>query len=139
MVCMDGSANTGDMLYYNGTKWTRLAAATSGYVLTAHGASVNPTWALATGGVTIQTDVTGSRTIGSVYHNTTGKMMLVTVTCNLPSAAMTAFSDATASPSQVLGAVAANASPGGCLTFVVLNNNYYKVTGGTLVHWIESY
>ena len=139
MVCMDGAPTTGDILYFNGTKWTRIAGGTSGYVLTAQGAGVAPAYALATGGVTIQTDVTGSRTIGSVYHNTTGKMMLVTVTCNLASATMTAFSDANASPSQVIGAVAANASPGGCLTFVVLSGNYYKVTGGTLVHWIESY
>lgn len=34
----------GDIAYYNGTSWTRLAAGTSGQVLTTNGASANPSW-----------------------------------------------------------------------------------------------
>jgi hypothetical protein len=34
----------GDVLYFNGTSWTRLAAGTSGYSLTTNGAGANPTW-----------------------------------------------------------------------------------------------
>jgi len=37
------SAATGDLLYYNGTAWVRLAAGTSGYYLKGAGASA-PTW-----------------------------------------------------------------------------------------------
>jgi hypothetical protein len=34
----------GDILYYNGTTWTRLGAGTSGYVLKTNGAGQNPSW-----------------------------------------------------------------------------------------------
>lgn len=34
----------GDILYHNGTQWTRLAAGTSGYVLTTAGAGADPAW-----------------------------------------------------------------------------------------------
>lgn len=34
----------GDILYYNGANWVRLAAGTDGYFLTTHGASQNPTY-----------------------------------------------------------------------------------------------
>jgi len=39
-----GTLAQGDVLYYNGSSWTRLAAGTDGYVLTTHGAAQNPTW-----------------------------------------------------------------------------------------------
>jgi hypothetical protein len=35
----------GDILYYNGTNWTRLAAGTSGHYLQTQGAGANPQWA----------------------------------------------------------------------------------------------
>ena len=35
----------GDILYFNGTSWARLAASTSGYFLKTQGASANPVWA----------------------------------------------------------------------------------------------
>jgi len=34
----------GDVLYFDGTSWARLAAGTNGNVLTTHGAAANPTW-----------------------------------------------------------------------------------------------
>ncbi len=34
----------GDVLYFNGTDWVRLAAGTSGYFLKTQGAGANPTW-----------------------------------------------------------------------------------------------
>lgn len=34
----------GDVLYFNGSNWTRLAASFDGYVLTTHSTSQNPTW-----------------------------------------------------------------------------------------------
>lgn len=40
-----GSEAQGDVLYHNGTLWTRLAAGTSGYFLQTSGAGANPAWA----------------------------------------------------------------------------------------------
>jgi len=34
----------GDIIYFNGTNWVRLPAATDGFVLTTHGVGANPTW-----------------------------------------------------------------------------------------------
>jgi hypothetical protein len=39
------SASQGDLLYRNATEWVRLAAGTSGHVLTTGGAGANPAWA----------------------------------------------------------------------------------------------
>lgn len=40
-----GSDAQGDLLYYNGTDWTRLGAGTSGQFLKTNGAAANPAWA----------------------------------------------------------------------------------------------
>ena len=37
----------GDLMYYNGTAWVRLAAGTSGYSLTTNGSGASPTWSAA--------------------------------------------------------------------------------------------
>lgn len=37
----------GDILYFNGTNWVRLAAGTNGYFLKTNGTGANPAWALA--------------------------------------------------------------------------------------------
>jgi hypothetical protein len=39
-----GSDAQGDIMYYNGTDWVRLAAGTSGYLLKTNGAGANPSW-----------------------------------------------------------------------------------------------
>ncbi|MFZ2188282.1 MAG: hypothetical protein WAV73_01825, partial [Candidatus Moraniibacteriota bacterium] len=39
----------GDLIYYNGTSWTTLAAGTNGYLLRTNGVGNNPTWQAATG------------------------------------------------------------------------------------------
>ena len=39
-----GTASQGDILYYNGSDWTRLAAGTAGQVLRTEGAAANPTF-----------------------------------------------------------------------------------------------
>lgn len=39
-----GSDAQGDIMFYNGTDWTRLAAGTSGNILQTNGAGANPTW-----------------------------------------------------------------------------------------------
>ena len=45
-----GSAAQGDILYRGASSWARLAAGTSGYVLTSQGAGANPQWAASSGG-----------------------------------------------------------------------------------------
>ena len=41
-----GSDAQGDIMYYDGTDWARLAAGTSGYFLKTQGAGANPVWAV---------------------------------------------------------------------------------------------
>ena len=49
-----GSDAQGDVMYYNGTDWVRLAAGTSGQFLKTNGAAANPAWASqAVGGMTL--------------------------------------------------------------------------------------
>jgi hypothetical protein len=53
-----GSDTTGDIMYYNGTNYVRLAAAQDGYILTATGAGAAPAWEAAAGGGGTPTDIT---------------------------------------------------------------------------------
>jgi hypothetical protein len=54
-----GSDAQGDVMFYNGTDWTRLAAGTSGNILQTNGAGANPSWAATgTGDITAIGDVT---------------------------------------------------------------------------------
>ena len=45
-----GSDAQGDIMYYDGTNWVRLAAGTNGHFLKTQGAGANPTWAAGGGG-----------------------------------------------------------------------------------------
>ncbi len=87
-----------------------------------------------------QSDVTASRAInGTVYQNTSGKIMIVTVsvtmTCdNLETATVTFYCAAANPPTVVKGIVshfqqaATLSSVNGAITFVVPVNYYYKAT-----------
>lgn len=44
-VVVSGTPAQGDVIYYNGSAWTKLAAGTSGQVLQTNGVSANPSWA----------------------------------------------------------------------------------------------
>ncbi|NCA94284.1 MAG: hypothetical protein EOM84_03840, partial [Sphingobacteriia bacterium] len=55
-----GSDTQGDIMYYNGTDWVRLAAGTSGYYLQTQGAGANPQWASATAGSSDWTQTRGT-------------------------------------------------------------------------------
>ena len=85
--------------------------------------------------------VTGSRAFTTVYRNTTGKTMLVHVAGTISNTYdLTAYSDSNASPTTIVAYGAGPASRIGGVTFMVLNNNYYKVIGGgspTLSIWTE--
>lgn len=97
---------------------------------------------------TIQADVTGSRSFnGTVYHNTSLYPLIVTITMTSISAGANTiyvYSDASATPTlQILrlshDATVSAAQISGA--FVVLPNNYYKVTTAfgspALNNWIE--
>lgn len=64
----------GDIIYYNGSNWTKLTAGTSGYFLKTQGASANPLWAEVS---FTETDPLSIHTPGSsaqgdiLYHNGT--------------------------------------------------------------------
>tara|TARA_B100000315_G_scaffold188753_1_gene178501 strand:- start:2636 stop:3685 length:1050 start_codon:yes stop_codon:yes gene_type:complete len=64
-----GSDAQGDVLYYNGTDYVRLAAGTSGQVLKTNGASANPSWTDASSGggkiVQVVNTQTGTFTTGT--------------------------------------------------------------------------
>jgi len=65
----------GDILYESGSGLARLGQSTDGYVLTTKGASANPVWASAGGGVTtnVQTsEITSNKEITSTSYVTTG-------------------------------------------------------------------
>ena len=48
-----GSDAQGDVMYYDGTNWVRLAAGTSGQFLKTNGAGADPSWVTASGGMTL--------------------------------------------------------------------------------------
>lgn len=67
----------GDIIYHNGTQWTRLAAGTSGQVLQTQGTGANPTWADAAsggGGLTLLDETTfsaaSSVSVDNVFSST---------------------------------------------------------------------
>jgi hypothetical protein len=99
--------------------------------------------AIISGGVTTQNLVAGSRALGGVYQNTTGKPMWVAAGMTLPTGQVGyAYTDSSTSPSAQVGGFnngGANAAQY-TLGFWVLSGNYYKVTGtgsASLTTWIE--
>jgi hypothetical protein len=55
-----GGEVQGDLLYYNGAAWVRLAAGTSGQVLITNGASANPSWSTSPAADIITGSATGT-------------------------------------------------------------------------------
>jgi hypothetical protein len=101
-----------------------------------------PSYLNMSGGVTVQT--APGRALGTVYQNTTGKPMMVTVKINASAGYAEAYCDTATNPGTSV-ATAGNGgggSVGNSLTFWVLPNYYYKVVnvvGATLAGWIEWY
>lgn len=89
---------------------------------------------------TSQNVVTGSRAFGTVYRNTTGKTMFVTIAMGNPTQSDIAInSDSNSSPSTK---VAETNNPGSsgvsAVSFMVLNNNYYEaISSSSVVCWTE--
>jgi len=100
----------------------------------------------ATGGTTLtQSVVTGSRSLGSIYNNTSGFAMIVTVsvTRTSGSSGFSAVCDSSSSPSTTVAQAGANMSDGTMsmsMTFCVPPSYYYKVINiynSTLAYWTE--
>lgn len=103
------------------------------------GSGVNVTGVLT---FTTHNDVSGSRSVASVYQNTTGKTMFINIMLSSSSAiaSCTGFIGATSSPAQQIG----NSQPDMGVyqqgfSFMVPNNWYYEVIGSgcSTATWIE--
>jgi hypothetical protein len=78
-----------------------------------------------------QAGLVGSRTLGTVYYNISGKLMMVSasITQGYGGNTISAYTDTSSSPATVVTvADCAGGSIVGALTFVVLPGNYYKVS-----------
>lgn len=92
--------------------------------------------------VMTQAVVTGSRSFGVTYHNTSGRPMFVSVTdLNVGAANFYANSDSSSSPSTTVSYINTPvAVDRTVLNFFVLAGNYYKVIedgGGSVSIWTE--
>lgn len=118
---------------------------TAGTNVTITGTPVNPTVNSSGGsggGPTTQTNVTGSRSLGAIFQNTTGKPLyvLVTVVGVGGQSAISAFSDSSATPTLNVAFQFINATSNVCLFFIVLPGNFYQVISAlasTLTVWVE--
>ena len=106
------------------------------------------TWATPSGSgnsFSTQSVVTGSRALNTNYQNTSGKTMFVTVSIGNGGVGVgtsTALTDSSTPPTTVVADMNQNpGSQGGtsAFSFMVLNNNYYRVTSDSspLVRWTE--
>ena len=99
------------------------------------------------GGPTTQTDVSTSRVLGTVYHNTTGKPLYVNVSVSLTATntAVQAVTDSSATPTLIVCSRYVDFNPTddqSPFSFIVLPGNYYKVygslgSGQAISNWIE--
>lgn len=96
-------------------------------------------------GATTQTDVTGSRSIGVIYQNLTGKTMFVNVTVlsnGGGTGVVTALTDSSATPTVWVASQYSSTLSYSSVAFFVLNNNYYQITGNTnpphISKWVET-
>lgn len=123
-----GSDAQGDILYYNGTDYARLAAGTSGQVLQTRGSGANPEWAdVALGQNQTWQNVIGSRAVSTSYRNTTGRAIMVALSGGGGSGeppVQVSSDNSTWIQVGRLGAGTFNSC-----SFVVPNNWYYRVNG----------
>ena len=142
----------GDMICRGSSSWIRIPRGWAGQVLTMW--TGIPEWITPYVGPTTQTDVTASREIGTVYQNTTGKPMWITVTYRADGngaydRGLRFYSDASDTPTTEIARghlgheVLGNANL--TTTIIVLSGNYYKAVqydislATTITKWIEWY
>lgn len=136
-----GSAAQGDILYRDASGWARLAAGTAGNVLTTNGPAANPSWSASSGGwigsgQTWQ-DVTASRAAGTIYTNSTGKPIQVSVIVVGTGGAQGSITlnGTVTAVSSIIEAVNATHQ----FTFIIPNSQTYLVTlsAGSIQKWVE--
>jgi hypothetical protein len=84
-------------------------------------------------------NLSGSRSLGSVYQNTSGVTRFVGIEVGTSGSA-TALSDAATTPTTSVMAAGIGSGVGVTLMFPVLNNHYYEVTGAggaSITKWYE--
>lgn len=114
--------DTGAQLYDTGSAWDSIAPP---------------------GGFSTQIDVTGSRSTGTVFHNTSGLWMLVQIegTCS-SGGTLFLFSDGSNPPTTEVGGVTlASTSFRGTITCLIPPGHFYELTfngGAGILRWIES-
>jgi hypothetical protein len=130
-----------NVLLGNGTSAPQtVAPSTSGNLLTSNGttwASAAPPAAIGVG-QTWQT-VTGSRSAGTTYQNTTGKPIMVSVSRNGGDNGSSFIYVDTATPAAFVVAQTFQIGAGitSQLSAIVPPNNYYRYTGDSIVLWTE--
>lgn len=85
-IALGGDAQ-GDVMYYNGTDWARLAAGATGQFLKTQGAGANPAWAAAAGGGRLRqrgyaVGVAPFTTSSTTYVDVTDMSVTLTTTAN---------------------------------------------------------
>jgi len=91
-------------------------------------------------GFSVQSTVTGTRALATVYQNTTGKPMLVCCSVNVASTdVLEAYSENNVAPTNVVAYQGAPANIHRSITMVVPVSWYYKFVcaGATLAYWTE--
>ena len=95
------------------------------------------------GGITTQSIVGGSRSLGTIYQNG-AKPQFVTATIQVPAGqAIFGYTDSSSSPTQIVAGqtnASTSATDNMSVSFWVLPNNYFKVTcssGGSVFVWTE--
>jgi hypothetical protein len=94
-------------------------------------------------GITVQNNLKGSRSLNTVYQNTTGKPMFVAVGYHSgPNQILMGLSDRNNPPVSLVTVVPAG-TISGTLVFWVINNNYYKlmfeISSPIVMSWTEWY
>ena len=74
-----GSDAQGDVLYYNGTNYARLAAGTDGEFLKTQGSSANPTWATPTAGFTLTAEAATTSGSGVTISGISGAKLIYVI------------------------------------------------------------
>lgn len=92
---------------------------------------------------TTQSVVTGSRALGSIYQNTTGKVLYVAVSVNMTGiGSLFAFADDSNPPTTLIISTSNQIAYNASVFFLVLPGYYYKATidtTGNLGIWVEWY
>lgn len=120
----------GDILYYNGTAWAKLAAGTAGYYLATGGAGANPSWVNGSLGAWTGGASGGTYTHSTAYLAATDGFVTAYVTTGSKVVGLT---DA-ANPPTTIRTHAQTDNDGICMP--VKKGDYWKVNDAGFIFWI---